>query len=733
MTASTWPSSGAAAGARDHIGIYGKLPNSRVAAICDIDQAQRERAVQFAEQAQGAKPADYDDLRRVLDNKDIDAVSIATCNHWHALATIWACQAGKDVYVEKPASHNIFEGRKMVEAARKYNRIVQVGMQSRTIEHKQRAIQMLREGAIGKVYMAKGLCFKRRKIHRAQRPTAPFRPASTTTAGSAPRPCAPFNPNRFHYNWHWFWDTGNGDIGNQGVHEMDIARWGLGKSGLPTTRCLHRRQVRLRRRPGDAQHATRHVRCTATASWCSKSAGLLTGGRVEHRADGDNYIGNIFFGSEGYLAVDSTGCQVYKGEKRELAQKVKSANRSLGHRAPHAAISWTPCAAASQTDLHADIEEGHLSAALVPPGQHQLPHGAQTQSGPGQREFRHRRRSQRADHATLPRALRRARESVGMAKGSISPAEHSTYRDRATGAVIHQMTAHPAISHPTYFLHSSFTADSRALFFISYRAGSAQLFEAAYPDGEIRQLTDGAAIHPYSPALHPDGRRIFFVRGGEVWSVDRETLAEARIAAFAGATIGRDAPSAEVAEWITAAVRQGGQAGIAAGRADGSDWRLIPFPRTVIHPQFHPPNRSGSSSPPIPRRACTACAGTAADSSASTSTTTTSSWCTRLFSAGTATCSIPCGRTRLRVMDWKTRSHPHHHGIQRWHITPNRAGTLVLCDTNHPDLGMFLIDALTGERRQVCLTESGNQRHAVEDLALRPGRGFRPRAQRSRG
>ncbi|MEK7405234.1 MAG: Gfo/Idh/MocA family oxidoreductase [Acidobacteriota bacterium] len=136
---------------------------SRVAAVCDIDTAQIERAVQFTERLQGQKPKTYQDIRRLLEDKEIDVVAIATCNHWHALATIWACQAGKDVYVEKPASHNVWEGRRMVEAARKYRRIAQVGMQNRSLAHVRRAIELLHQGVIGKVYLAKGLCYKRRK------------------------------------------------------------------------------------------------------------------------------------------------------------------------------------------------------------------------------------------------------------------------------------------------------------------------------------------------------------------------------------------------------------------------------------------------------------------------------------------------------------------------------------------------------------------------------------------
>ena len=238
---------------RDHITSFSKIPDVHIAAVCDIDQAQIERAVQFIDKLNGSKPQKtYQDMRKLLEDKDIDAVSIATPNHWHALATIWACQAGKDVYVEKPVSHNIFEGRKMVEAARKYDRIVQCGMQAAAKRITRRAMQLLHEGAIGKVYMAKGLCYKRRKSIGTSR-TSRSRRVSTTTCGSARRRCGRSIANRFHYNWHWFWDTGNGDIGNQGVHEMDIARWGLGEEHAAESRELPRAAssstTTIRRRP----------------------------------------------------------------------------------------------------------------------------------------------------------------------------------------------------------------------------------------------------------------------------------------------------------------------------------------------------------------------------------------------------------------------------------------------------------------------------------------------------
>src|SRR5262249_28838688 len=158
------------------------------------------------------------------------------------------------------------------------------------------------------------------------------------------------------------------------------------------------------------------------------------------------------------------------------------------------------------------------------------------------------------------------------------------------------------ISHPTYFLQSSFTPGSQTLFFTSYRTGSAQLFAAGFPDGPIRQLTDGPAIHPYSPALHPNGRDIYFVRGGEIWRIDLDSLEESGVVALEGAQLGECSLAAD-GEWITAAVKQGVQSGIVAGQADGRDWHLIPFPRTVIHPQFHPlePEWIEFSGDPAPR------------------------------------------------------------------------------------------------------------------------------------
>jgi len=347
---------------REHINIYGTLPNSRVAAVCDIDQAQSERAVQLTEKVQGSRPKVYQDFRKMLEDKEIDAVSIATCNHWHALGTIWAVQAGKDVYIEKPASHNIFEGRKMVEAARKYNRIVQVGMQSRTTEHKIRAMELLRQGVIGKLYMAKGLCFKRR-VSIGKSPDGPVPPGVDYNLWLGPAPMRPFNPNRFHYNWHWFWDTGSGDIGNQGVHEMDICRWGLNKSALP--KAVHSTGGKYVY--DDDQETPNTQLATFEYDDCLlvfEVRGLLTGGESSIVKDGSNYIGNLFYGSEGHMAVDLQGFQIYLGEKGKLAQEMSYKEPRTWDTIPHIANFLKAVRSRQHTDLTADILEGHLSAAL---------------------------------------------------------------------------------------------------------------------------------------------------------------------------------------------------------------------------------------------------------------------------------------------------------------------------------------------------------------------------------
>ncbi|MGV3663198.1 MAG: Gfo/Idh/MocA family protein [Prosthecobacter sp.] len=217
-----------------HISGYKKLGNEgvRVAALCDVDQKILGKAVDsFDKEKQ--KVTGYTDLRKLLENKDIDAVSIATPNHWHALATIWAVQAGKDVYVEKPVSHCVWEGRQMVKAARKYGKIVQTGTQSRASrEGIGAAVKFVQDGNLGKILVSRGLCYKRRASIGKAEGEQPVPDTIDFDLWCGPSPKLPLTRKRLHYDWHWTWAYGNGDLGNQGIHQMDIARWFLGEMEL---------------------------------------------------------------------------------------------------------------------------------------------------------------------------------------------------------------------------------------------------------------------------------------------------------------------------------------------------------------------------------------------------------------------------------------------------------------------------------------------------------------------
>ena len=343
---------------RDHMTMYSAVEDCQIAGLCDVNQAALERGIAQVEKAGGGKPRGYRDMREVFADKRIDAVSMPLPNHWHALATIWACQAGKDVYVEKPASHNIFEGIKMVEAARKYQRMVQIGSQGRSAAHKIKATQLLHDGVIGKVYMAKGLCYKRRK-------SIGHKPDEKTPLGVdwdkflGPAPLRAYNELRFRYNWHWFWDTGNGDIGNQGVHEMDIARWGLGRT-VPTAVVSTGGKFGV-----DDDQETPNTQ-TATydygdAQLVFEVRGNLTGGEGGLAPDGGNVVGNLFYGTDGWMALDGRGFQVYKGEKSEKTMDEKAS----GEGTVHVRNFIAACKSRKSANLAADVEIGATSALLV--------------------------------------------------------------------------------------------------------------------------------------------------------------------------------------------------------------------------------------------------------------------------------------------------------------------------------------------------------------------------------
>ena len=216
----------------EHIKTFGGMPHVQVTYLIDPDSTLFASRAAAIEKQTGTAPTCVQDIREALDDKNLDAVSVATCNHWHSLITIWACQAGKDVYVEKPCSHNVFEGRKCVEAAAKYGRIVQHGTQQRGGGAGAGRLREIAAGKRGKLLVSRGTCFKLRTSIGFKKPEAP--PATLDyNIWLGPAPQQPFHRNLVHYNWHWFWDTGNGEIGNQGVHEMDFARWMIPNATLP--------------------------------------------------------------------------------------------------------------------------------------------------------------------------------------------------------------------------------------------------------------------------------------------------------------------------------------------------------------------------------------------------------------------------------------------------------------------------------------------------------------------
>ena len=333
----------------EHISAYCKLPEARITTICDADEGVIAPASKAVRDRNGSAPKFVQDLRRVFDDKDIDAVSIATPNHWHALATIWACQAGKDVYVEKPISHNVYEGRQAVNAARKTDRIVQAGTQCRSNKGMQDAIAFVRSGKLGQVYMAKGLCYK-------PRGSIGHQPVGTPPSGldydlwTGPAELKPYNPNLLHYNWHWVWNTGNGDLGNQGIHQMDIARWGLGKSEFP--RSVQASGGRFGYKDDGETPNTESVALEFDDCLLQfEVRGLATNDELGAK------VGVIFYGTEGVLAITSyTNWQSYLGPKLE-----KGPGGNGG--GDHFANFLSAVKARDSKLLQGPIIEGHLSSA----------------------------------------------------------------------------------------------------------------------------------------------------------------------------------------------------------------------------------------------------------------------------------------------------------------------------------------------------------------------------------
>jgi predicted dehydrogenase len=346
-----------------HISGYKGLKKEgvQVAALCDVDRGVLGKHVQAFDQ-DGHKVLAYTDMRRLFENKDIDAVSIATPNHWHALASIWAMQAGKDVYVEKPVSHCVWEGRQMVHAARKYAKIVQTGTQSRSSRQGiAAAVQWVAEGNLGAIQLARGLCYKRRDTIGKAGGEQKVPDSIEYDLWCGPGPKTALTRKRLHYDWHWTWAYGNGDLGNQGIHQMDIARWFLGEAELsPSVWSIGGRLGY----EDDGETAN-----TQIIYHGYKKAPLLFEVRGLPEAKGsknmDKYkgagVGVIVECEGGYVVVPNySSAIIYDKQGKEI--------RKFSGSEDHFKNFIHACRSRRVDDLHADILEGHLSSALCHTG-----------------------------------------------------------------------------------------------------------------------------------------------------------------------------------------------------------------------------------------------------------------------------------------------------------------------------------------------------------------------------
>jgi predicted dehydrogenase len=345
-----------------HVEGFANKNNCIVTTICDADEAVIGPAMKAVEKAQGKAPKYEQDLRKLVEDKSIDIITIATPNHWHALAAIWALQHGKDVYVEKPVSHNVSEGRRIVETARKYNRICQTGTQSRSSTGMRAAMEYLHAGHLGKIRLARGLCYKLRgSIGKIKEPT-PIPKSIDYDLWCGPAPNHPLMRESLHYDWHWQWDYGNGDLGNQGIHEMDKARWGLGKNELPNSVFSFGGRFAY---VDDGETANTQV-CVYDYGDCQlvfEVRGLPSDSPYPEKISkkegkrGSNFVGNIFYGSEGVLVCPSYTSGVALSNKGEVLKEFKGGDDHFGN-------FVKAVRSRKVEDLNADILEGHLSSAL---------------------------------------------------------------------------------------------------------------------------------------------------------------------------------------------------------------------------------------------------------------------------------------------------------------------------------------------------------------------------------
>lgn len=340
-----------------HVSALAAEKDLRVACVCDPDSLRRDKAAARVESLKGGSPKKVGDFRRILEDKDIDAVFIATPDHWHAPATILACDAGKHVYVEKPASHNLREGRLMIEAARRNKRVVQVGTQSRSATHTKEAIKHIQAGAIGEVLVAKAWNSQRRRDIGKHKPSAPPRELDFDM-WVGPAAWQPYQQNLLHATWRWWHNFGTGDMGNDGVHDIDIARWGLGVETHPT------RIVAL----GGKYFFDDDQQFPDTQTVAFEYAGASKSGRPKqlifeqriwspYNQEGfDN--GNAWYGTEGMILFSKRGeGKVYGPKNKLIAEFTGKIDLRAHHR------NFFDCIRDGGRPA-ADIEIGHLSSSL---------------------------------------------------------------------------------------------------------------------------------------------------------------------------------------------------------------------------------------------------------------------------------------------------------------------------------------------------------------------------------
>lgn len=349
-----------------HIDGFSKAPGSRMVALCDVDENVMKKGLARVEKNGGNRPIEtFGDIRKLLEKKDLDVVSIATPNHWHSLAAIWSIQAGKDVYCEKPVSHNVWEGRKVVEAARSHGKIVQTGTQSRSNTGMRECIDYIHSGALGKVLLARGLCYKRRPSIGKVAGPQPIPPGINYDIWCGPAPMEPLMRQKLHYDWHWVWPTGCGDLGNQGIHQMDIGRWALGVDTLsPKVFSLGGRVGYIDDGTTPNTQIVYHLYDKAPLIF--EVRGLPEEPKAEGKAEKmDVYkgasIGVIVECENGWVSIPSYDSgTVYDKDNKEI-KKFKGG-------ADHFQNFLKAVRSRRKEDLNADILEGHLSSALCHTG-----------------------------------------------------------------------------------------------------------------------------------------------------------------------------------------------------------------------------------------------------------------------------------------------------------------------------------------------------------------------------